>query len=43
MPHEKCSIAGTVALAVDVDAAAVTVANAVVILIEYIYCCIYWQ
>jgi hypothetical protein len=48
VPHEIHSNASTVALAVDVDAAAVTVANAMVILIEYIYyiifyCCIYWQ
>ncbi len=48
MPHEMRSIAATVALTVDVDAAAVTVAVAIVIEREYIYyiifyCCIYWQ
>ncbi len=37
MPHEIRSIAATIALAVDVDAAAFTVAVAIEILIEYIY------
>jgi hypothetical protein len=48
VPHEIRSNAGAVALDVNVDAAAVTNAVAIVILIEYIYyiiiyCCIYWQ
>jgi hypothetical protein len=43
VPHEIRSIAGTVALAIDVDDATVAVAVAIAILIKYIYCCIYWQ